>query len=161
MASLINRNFRFGFTLVEALLAVTVLMTVVVGSVAANRLTTAGIKIGQMRSQANTLASEAMDAVMSIKLEDFSAIKLGTYYPVHNGTKWTLVSGTETVGGLTRSVTFSPVMRALSCFTIICDIVTQGGIVDPNSFYVKITVSWSESGQSKSTVMDSLITYWR
>lgn len=161
MASSISKGSYFGFTLVEALLAVTVLMTVAVGSVAANRLTTAGIKISQLRSQANALASETMDAVMSVKLEDFSAISLGTFHPVHNGTKWTLVAGTETVGGLTRSVTFSPVMRSLSCFTIICDIVTQGGIVDPNSFYVNITVSWSESGQSKSTVLNSLITYWR
>lgn len=161
MALLISQNKYFGFTLVEALLAVTVLMTVAIGSVAANRLTTSGIKMGQLRSHANTLASETMDAVMSVKLEDFSAINLGTYYPAHNGTKWTLIAGTETIAGLTRSVTFSPVMRALSCFTMICDIVSQGGIVDPNSFFVKITVSWSESGQPKSTVMDSLITYWR
>lgn len=150
-----------GFTLVEALLAVAILMLLAVGSVAANRLTTSGIKISQLRSRANLLADEAMGAVMSIKLEDFSAIKLGTYHPVHNGSKWTLVAGSENIGGLTRSVTFSPVMRGLSCFTMVCDIVSQGGIVDTNSYFVKVTVSWTESGQTDGLVLDSLITYWR
>lgn len=157
--SLIHR--QPGFTLVEAMLSIAVIIVLVVGSASANWLTTTNIKTGQFRTKANNLATESLGAVMSIKVNNFSDIYSGVFHPVHDGSKWTLVSGPETLSGLVRTITITPVMRALTCFTMVCDIVPQGGIIDPNSYNVEVRVSWTEANQPESLVINSLLTYWR
>lgn len=150
-----------GFTLIEAIFAIAMLLLLVVGSVSANKVATSGIKINQYRSQANLLATEAMEALMSVRVENFTGLTIGVFHPIFNGASWSLVSGSEVLGDFTRSITLTPVMRALSCFGGICDITTQGGITDTSTLSVEVKVSWAESGRSQNIVLNSIITYWR
>lgn len=165
MELLIKSRYHFGrqtgFTLVEAMVSVAVLLVMTVGAVSANRLTTSSVTINQLRTQANTLAVEAMEIVLSLRADNFLGLSYGTYHPVFDGTKWTLASGPQTIGKFTRSVEFSPVQRSLVCFTAVCDIVSQGGIVDGGSMMTEVKVAWLQSGETRETKLDSLISYWR
>ncbi|NCP47092.1 prepilin-type N-terminal cleavage/methylation domain-containing protein [bacterium] len=150
-----------GFTLVEAMISVAVLLVLAVGSVAANRLTSSGVTINKLRSQANTLSVEAMEALLSMRAENFLGLSMGVFHPVFGESGWNLVSGQETVGSFTRSITLNPVQRNLVCFVAVCDITVQGGIDDPGSLNADVKVSWLQGGQDKEIHLTSLITYWR
>lgn len=145
----------------EALFAIAMLLLLGVGSVAANKVATSGVKINQYRSEANRLATEGMEAMMSVRVQNFSGLSVGVFHPVLDGSGWSLVAGAETVGNFTRTITLSSVMRNLTCFSAICDIVSAGGIVDVNTFKVEVKISWTESGKANNLVLDSLITNWR
>lgn len=159
MAWLIRKNK--GFTLVEALFAIAMLLLLSVGSVAANKVATAGVKINQYRSQANFLATEGMEALMSVRVQNFSGLSSGVFHPVFDGANWSLVAGPETLGNFTRTITLSSVMRNLTCFSAVCDIVSAGGIVDTNTFKVEVKIAWIESSKTNNLILDSLITNWR
>lgn len=150
-----------GFTLIEAMISVAVLLVLAVGAVAANRLTTSSVTINQLRSQANTLAVEAMEVVLSLRADNFLNLTTGTFHPVFDGTRWSLIAGPETIGSFTRSVTISPVQRNLVCFTAVCDITSQGGISDIGTMNVEVKVVWLQTTEPKEIKLNSLITYWR
>lgn len=147
--------------MVEALLSIALLMLLAVGSVSANRLATTGVTINKLRSQANVLAEEGMEALMSIRAANFLSLSEGVYHPVFDGSNWSLTPGIETIGSFNRSITLSPVMRSLVCFSAVCDITGQGGITDPGSLMSEVKVTWDQSGQTKEIILNSLITYWR
>ena len=150
-----------GFTLVEAMVSVAVLLVLAVGSVAANRLTTSSVTINQLRSQANTLSVDAMEVLQSMRAENFLDLSVGVFHPVFDGSRWSLAAGQEMIGSFTRSITLSPVQRSLVCFAAVCDITVQGGIDDPGSLNADVKVNWMQSGQDKEIHLTSLITYWR
>lgn len=149
------------FTLIEAMLAIAILMIMGVGSIAANRLAAASVKINQLRSQANNLSVEAMEALESVRADSYLSLSPGTFHPYYDGTKWSLTAGQETINGFTRKITLTSVQRALVCFTAVCDITTQGGITDSGTLNAEVSVSWDQSGQTKEIKINSLITYWR
>ncbi len=158
MALLINNK---GFSLIEAMISVAVLLVMAVGAVAANRLTTSSVTINQLRTKANTLAVEAMEVVESLRADNYLNLTTGTFHPVFDGSKWSLTAGPETIGSFTRSVVISPVQRSLVCFTAVCDMVPKGGIVDIGTMNAEVNVSWLQSTVTKTIKLDSLITYWR
>jgi type II secretory pathway pseudopilin PulG len=150
-----------GFTILEVILAIALLLTVTVGTLSANSLATKGTVLSHQRSEAQRLIREEMDAVASVRAANFLNIHTGTYHPVSTPGGWTLVAGTETVGNFTREIVISSVLRALTCVTQVCDIVAAGGVIDEHTFKAKATVHWTENGQAKQTTMETLITYWR
>jgi hypothetical protein len=160
MAWLIKNN-EWGFTLVEAVISVAVLMVIAVGGVAANRLATSSVTINQLRSKANSLAVQDMEVLMSLRGDNFLGLTVGVFHPVFDGVKWSLSPGSEMVDGFTRSITLSPVQRSLVCFTAVCEITTQGGINDPGSLYAEVKTGWVQAGQNKEIIINSIITYWR
>lgn len=150
-----------GFTLIEALISISILLVLAVGSFSANSITTSSISLSQNRSQANLLAQETIDAVQSIRAGNFLSLTNGTFHPVMGPSAWSLSPGSETIGKFTRSIIISPVFRAISCFAAICDIVSAGGIIDNGSFKVKVIVSWNETSIAKEIVLATLVSYWR
>lgn len=154
-------KYRNGFTLIEAMLSMALLLLLSLGSVSANRLATTAVTINELRSGANTLAVQGAEALLSVRADNFLGLSPGTYHPFFDGTKWALVSGQETVGKFTRSIVLKPVMRSLTCFSEVCDITTAGGVTDDGSLTSEVKVSWKQSGQQKEIVLSSLITYWR
>ena len=154
-------NKQRGFTLVEVMVAIALLMVLTVGSLSANSLATGAVVINQKRSQANFLAREAMEAIMSIRAASFTSLVAGDFHPVMTGAGWTISPGSETLGEFTRTVTISNVMRQLGCTISVCDVVDAGGVIDEGTLKVEVTVDWKESGGDKSYVLNSLVTYWR
>ena len=150
-----------GFTLVEAMISVAVLLVMAVGGVAANKLATSSVTINQLRAKANSLAVQDMEILHSIRGGNFLGLYAGVFHPAFDGSKWYLVEGSETVDGFTKSITLSQVRRSLVCFTAVCEVTTQGGIDDPGSLYAEVRVGWIQAGQNKDIKLNSLITYWR
>lgn len=150
-----------GFTLVEAMIAVSLVLVLIVGSLAANSLATNTVVINQMRSQANFLAREGMEAVRAIRAANFTSLHRGDFHPVNTQYGWTLGDGSETIGQFTRAITIEQVQRRIGCNTPVCDIVQEGGLVDPGTFKVKVTVSWKEARSDKTYEISSIISYWR
>lgn len=150
-----------GFTLLEVIVAIALLLTFTIGTLAANTLATRTITINQKRSQANRLAHEAMEAILSIRAASFTFISSGTFYPVSTPTGWSLVSGTQQVEEFTRSITITPASRAIACEADICDLVSAGGITDPNTRHVSVSVVWDEESGNQNITLSNLITNWR
>lgn len=150
-----------GFTLIEVLVAVSLLTIVMVGGFSANSLAANAVAINKLRDQANLLAKEGVEALHSVRAADFPALAIGTFHPVLNSGTWTLSGGEEVLGKLTRKITLSSVMRDLVCNTAVCDIVTAGGLTDPLTYKAVVEVSWKENGEDKRYQLYTLITYWR
>lgn len=161
MVSLTKNGHQAGFTLVEAMVSVAVLLVLAVGSVSANRLTTASVTINQLRTKANTLSVEATEALLNLRAENFLSITPGIFHPIFDGNKWSLASGPETIGNFTRTITLTPVQRSMVCFTAVCDITSVGGVYDIGSLNAEVKVAWVQASQNKEIIISSLITYWR
>lgn len=154
-------NYKNGFTLIESLISIAILLILVVGGLSASTLATASVILNQNRSQANFLAQEGMEAVQSVRAGNFLSLKTGEFHPVMGPSVWSLVSGPEVVGKFTRSIIISPIERAISCFTAVCDIVSGGGVTDTGSFKVNVKIAWPEVNGPKEVNLVTLVTYWR
>ena len=112
--------------------------------------------------QANFLAQGAIEAVRNFRdgtIWDTDGLgNLTTeiaYYPEKSGDtppKWQLIQGEETVDGFTRKVNFENVQRDGKD-----NIVDSGGITDPNTKKVTVTVSW----KNKIVELTTYFTNWR
>lgn len=161
MASSTKSGGRAGFTLIEVLVAVSLLTIVMVGGFSANSLAANSAGINKLRSQANLLAREGMEALASVRAADFTSLSPGTFHPVNNSGLWVLSPGEEILTKYTRKIVLTPVMRDMVCSTPVCDIVSAGGKTDPYTYKATVTVGWKENDEDKSFALNSLITYWR
>lgn len=143
------------------MISVAVLLVTAVGGVAANKLATSSVTINQLRSKANSIAVQNMEVLMSLRGENFLGLAVGVFHSEYDGSKWSLVPGSETVDGFTKSITLSPIQRSLVCFTAVCEVSPQGGINDPGSMYAEVRTGWDQVGQNKEIILSSIITYWR
>ncbi len=85
-------------------------------------------------------AREAEEAIRSVRETGWSAIAAdGTYYPAVSGGIWTLVSGSEEVGGFRREIIISDAERDSSGI-----IVESGGTADPSTKFALVQISWGE-----------------
>ncbi len=111
----------------------------------------------QKRFAATVLLREAEEAVRSARESDWKNIATaGTYYPVVSANEWALTSGSETTTeGFTREIIITDVERDING-----DIIETGGIVDPSTKQIDITVSWQTPipGAVDTT---TLLTRWK
>lgn len=150
-----------GFTLVEVLVALGVLMAFVSAIGLVSNLATRGIELSDKRTEGKRLAVEGEEAVMSVRSSNFLSLSSGTFHPVYSGGNWSLSQGAETLGSYTRKITLSTVLREISCVGGVCSIVEEGGVVDEGSFKVEVEVSWIQNGVTEKVVLDNLVTYWK
>lgn len=150
-----------GFSLIEVLVAVSLLTIVMVGGFSANSLAANGVNINKLRNQANLLAKEGMEALQSVRAGNFQALTLGTFHPVLNSGTWVMSPGEEVLGKHTRKITLTSVMRDMVCDTPVCEIVTAGGLTDPLTLRAEVSVSWKENDQDKQYKLYTLLTYWK
>ena len=111
-------------------------------------------------TEATALAEEAIEAVRGMRDEGWASniaplTSGATYYPVVAADKWTLsTTNPGPISNLyTRTVVVENVGRDGND-----DIVSSGGVNDPNTRKVTATVSWTESTQSKQVVLTTYIT---
>ncbi len=130
-----------GQSLIELLVAIglsTILIPAILTGMVAAR---SGRAQESQRTVALGYAKEAMEAVRSIRNKDwatFAAFTAGSaYHPVISGTSWTLASGSEQIGGLTRQVVINNVYRDAS------GTIVSNGTLDPSLKQVVTTVSWT------------------
>lgn len=99
------------------------------------------------RVEALALVKESQETLRVIRERGWSFVGTnGIFYPQISGTTWELISGTENINGLTRSIEISSVNRDSNG-----TIVTTGGTLDPSTKHVLITVSWTSPTPSSVT----------
>ena len=141
---LLLRSTNKGYTIIELLVALAIaslmLPALLTGLVSSRE----GKAQQTQRRQAVSLLNEAEEAVRSYRNRGWDSFAVnGTYHPVVSGQDWTLVSGSESVNGFTRSINVSDVSRDATG-----KIVTSGGTVDPSTKKIVVTVVWSTPSSS-------------
>lgn len=150
-------KYQSGFGLVEVIVAVAIFTIIaatgtmaVLGSFSTNRL-------GDEETEATLLAQEGIEAVRSIRNQDWSTSFIGTDCTAgcgldSAGGSW-VWSGTNNVfGKFTRTVTVTQAQRDISN-----NIVTSGGTIDNDTYQVISTVDWDFTPTRNNTV--ELTTY--
>lgn len=129
---------RSGILLVEILIAIGlagILLPILIGGLIATRQ---GEAQQQYRTEATMLLAETQEAIRSVRDAGWSAFALnGTYHPISSSGNWSLASGADTPSVFTRSVVISDVQRDSNA-----NIVTSGGMVDPSTKHITITITW-------------------
>jgi len=151
-----------GFTLVEVLVAMALLMVLTVGLIGLNQLSAKTGLISKSRVKAMSVLQETMEAAMAVRASNFGSLTEGTYYPQIIDGKWSFVDGTEVVNEVERWVEISRVQREVSCGgERVCPIVTSGGVVDPVTFKARAVAKWEEQGEYRQEELESILTFWR
>ncbi len=132
-----------GQTIVEVMVAIAIAAVILPALATAIVASREGRAQEAERTQATALARQANEAVRSVREKGWSNISALTagspYHPTTAANAWSLTSGAETIGNFTRQVVASDVQRNTSTGAI----VTSGGLVDPSTRKVTVTVSWS------------------
>lgn len=125
-------------------LIVEILVTMGLFAVMAPALLTGFTSVSQSKVQqeqitdSTALLNETQEAVRAVREKGWSSISTnGTYHPTQANGVWSLTSGTDTVGNLTRSVTVSDVYRDSS------GNIASSGTLDPSTKKVVSSISWS------------------
>lgn len=100
----------------------------------------------KQRIRAIALLKEAEEVVRNVKDQSWNNIATdGTYHPVIANSTWTLSSGSETVNGITRTITISSVRRDSNG-----SIVENGSTIDPSTKKVVINLNWTQPYNSEA-----------
>lgn len=129
---------RYGASLIELLVIIAILAIVLPALSLALISTREGTVQHEKRLRAATLLQETQEALRTIRESGWSNISTnGIYHPEKTNKSWTLISGTDTVDGITRSIAISSVNRLNNA------IVTNGGTLDPSTKKIIIQLTWS------------------
>jgi hypothetical protein len=160
--SIRNLPAKAGFTLVEVLVTLALMMALTVGLISLTQLSVRASDSSQLRVEATSVLDATMEATMAVRASNFSNIKSGTFHPEIVNDKWELVTGSQMVGNITRWVEIETIQREVSCGgERICPIVESGGVVDPVTFRARTYVSWEDQGTTRQEELESLLTFWR
>lgn len=166
-----SKNIKnFGFTIIEVLVACSI---ITISMFALMQTAQKGLYLSHQslkKSQASFLIEEGVEAVKSIRDNNWasiSGITLNTpYYLFFNtNTKLWVLSNASTTslpshiptypidGVFTRTVVINSVGRDVND-----DILSSGGTIDPRTKKINITVTWTSSGISSSKNLSFYIT---
>lgn len=151
-----------GFTLVEVLVSMALLMSFIAGLMGLTQMSIRASSRGRMKARVETILNKTMEEVMAVRASNFGSLDEGSFYPKSVAGSWTLVAGDEDLGDVSRRVEITRVQREVSCGgERVCPIVESGGVVDPVTFKAKVKVEWQEDGETKEEELESLLSFWR
>ena len=135
-----------GFLIVEMLVAISIITVSILAAMAVSQKSIHVSRQAFHAAQAAFLLEEGAEAVRILRdnaWSNISDLSIATnYYPVFSGGTWTLSSTPNTVGIFTRIVTKANVNRDNTTK----DIIGTGGLDDPGTKLITVTVSWPEGG---------------
>jgi|GEM_PF-3214254 len=151
-------HYRPGISLVELVVGIGLFVTIVTGAVI--------LVIGSYdtnlrdddRLKSDMYLQQGIEAVRAMRTYDPESLALNGTYGLSRAAGYYEFSGaSETLGKFTRTVTIAGLSRSITC-----DIVSSGGISDPNSKKVTVNVSWMRSsGAMASTSAVEYLQDWR
>lgn len=138
----IKNKTKKGFSLLEALLALSIFALVI--TIFAGGLTSSQQSVANSgaRVQANFLAEEGLEAVRSMRDEDFSLLANGTHGLIDSGGTWNFSGTSDLTEIFTRTITISD--------------------IDPETKLAVANVSWQQSGARVGTIeLSTRLTNWK
>jgi len=154
-----NISSSDGFSLVEAILAVSIFGLIVTALVGSYLYGIEGTADAGMRSRAVFLAQEGIEAVRSIKQQAFNELVLSQSGIDDSSNQWEFLGEgtTETIDIFTRTITFANVCRDASDIITAC----PGLYTDLFTKEVIVEVSWEASPAfTRSVVRRDYLTAW-
>lgn len=151
-----------GFSIIEILVAAGIISLALAGLAGLVNFTLQMQNLQKENLITTNLAVEAMEAAGAVRNGSWANISSllfeNPYHPVKDGSplQWSLVSGAETINNFSRQIVFSQVFRDSDD-----DIVTNGGVLDPNTKKITVNVSWTEHGNAYNVSLTSYLTNWR
>lgn len=142
-------------------LLVEILITVGLFAIIAPALLSGLVEPFQSRPQqeqyttSTSLMKETREAVRSVRERGWASFAVnGTFHPVLTNGVWSLVTGEDTISGISRSIVISDVYRNSSG-----SIVTSGGTLDPSTKRVVTTLSWTTPRTGSVSTTDYVTRY--
>jgi type II secretory pathway pseudopilin PulG len=148
-----------GQSIIEVIIAVSLFVIIAGSSVIAVLGSLNTSRLAKEETKATFIASEGLEAVQSIKNQDWSSLLKGTHGLVNSSGIWSFSgsSDLDASGKFTRTVSIFEVQRDTNG-----DIVASGGTPDPETKQVLSSVTWNfTSGRVLTADMTSLLTNWQ
>jgi type II secretory pathway pseudopilin PulG len=158
-------NKKGGFTIVEIIIAIVIVVSVFGTILSFFSLDIRTSERNRTRLQALLFAQEAMEAVRSFRDNTTwsgngpGILISGTnYHPVIASSGWSIISGSENTGIFTRNIVFYNVSRNINDNI---ESVYNPANKDPDTKKVIVVVSWNDRYGPASESLTSYITNWR
>ncbi len=126
-----------GQTLIELLITIALASILIPALLTGFFVTREGRAQSEQRLLATAYLKEAQEAVKIVHSNGWENLVNGTFHPSVLGTTWTLSGGQEIIGNFTRTIEISDANRDSNG-----EIVDIGGIPDPSTKEIEISVSW-------------------
>jgi len=149
-----------GFGIIEAIVCIAIIMITFWSFTGIAKYCLKIQEQNRVKIEAVNLASEAIEAVRSVRNENWdniSSLLLETkYYPIISENKWTLILSNPGVinGTYNRSITLERVYRDTS------DNISESGIEDNQTMKIIALVEWNDRGQTKQINLSTYLTNW-
>ena len=147
-----SRISNKGFGLVEVLVALGVFVLIAFWGVSVVLHSFSSNRLGDEETKATVYAQEGIEAVRSIKNQDWDSLSVGSFGMDDSGGSWAFAGSSDSLDNFTRVVEISEVRRDGSG-----EIVETGGSVDDDTVRVVSRVSWNYSPDRSNEV--ELVTY--
>lgn len=150
-----------GFTLVEIIIALAVILTAGIGLLQLASLQTKASIQAWQETRAYFLGDESLEAARIVRDQAWSGIggltKETRYYPVIQSGTWALSnSNPGTINGYTRYVIFHQVFRDGN------GNIASSGTADNNTVLAQALVSWAIQGGGSQTIsLEAYLTNWQ
>jgi type II secretory pathway pseudopilin PulG len=155
-----QKFYSAGQSIIEVMVAVAILTIIAATGVVAILGSLNTTRLAEEETQATTYAMEGVEAVQSIRNQDWDNITAGTYGLAKSGNVWSFSGSSDDPDGtakFTRVVTVADVSRDSNGA-----IVTSGGTDDEETKQLTVVVSWNfNAARANSVDMVSLVTNWQ
>lgn len=132
-----NSRFQYGQSLIEVVIALAIATLVLVAL--ANGVTTSirNSRFAKDKSQATELAQDTLEAVRSIRDNNWLSLTAGTHGIQKSGVYWMLTDAATAEGAFTREIQIADGVQ--------------------NTKTITVTISWSEGGAPQKVVLHSTL----
>lgn len=150
---------RRGQSIIEVIVAVAILIIIAATSMIAILGAFSSGRLAKEETKAAFLATEGLEAVQSIRNQDWDSLVNGDHGLANTSGTW-VFSGTSDIdlsGKFTRVIAISDVQRDSND-----DIVESGGTIDPDTKKIEAAIDWSfTSTRQNSVTMTTYLTNWQ
>ena len=142
---------QLGFGFIELIVAVGIFLILATGGVTAILQGQTANRLTEQQQVATAYAGQGLEAVRSIKNQDYASLSAGSYGLSSSGDVWSFSGASDSQGIYTRQIVISEGRRSGG------SIVDSGGTIDPDFFKIVSTVTWNFSPTRSESI--SQVTY--
>ena len=154
----LNR-FKSGSSIIEIIIALGIFIIIAASSVVIILGSFSTTRLAKEKIKATLIAQEGLEAVQSIRNQDWANLVTGTYGLEESTGNWVFASNPDidSSGKFIRQVIVSDVERDINQ-----EIVSSGGTIDEDSRKATVTVNWSFTPSRQIEVtLETYLTNWQ